>query len=130
MLKFAATIAVAGMIFFVADMPQAQAQVVTTYYAPAPSVGVVPVRRGLFGLRTGYAPVVINPAPIPVTTMYAPAPVTTYYAPAAPVTSYYAPAPVTTYYAPAAPVTPYTTYYAPAPLPVTTYYAPPVIYRR
>lgn len=129
MLKFAATVAVAGMIFFVADVPQAQAQVVTTYYAPAPSIGVVPVRRGLFGLRTGYAPVVINPAPIPVTTMYAPAPVTTYYAPA-PVTSYYAPAPVTTYYAPAAPVTPYTTYYAPAPLPVTTYYAPPVYIRR
>ena len=121
MIKFAATLAVAGMMFVVAEIPQAEAQVVTTYYAPAPAVGVVPVRRGLFGLRRDYVPVVVGTAPVPVTTYYAPPPVTT---------TYYAPAPVTTYYAPApvATVAPVTTYYAPAPVPVTTYYAPPPIY--
>ncbi len=72
MIRFAATIAIAGIIFVVADLPQAQAQIVTTYYAPAPAIGVVPVRRGLFGLRRGYVPVVVGSAPAPVTSYYAP----------------------------------------------------------
>ena len=134
MFRFAAVFAIAGSLFFIADVQHVKAQYVTTYYAPAPTVGVVPVRRGLFGLRTEYVPVVTGSVPVPVTTMYAPAPVTTMYAPApvttmyapAPVTTMYAPAPVTTYYAPArvVPLAPVTTYYAPAP--VTTYYRPSI----
>ena len=121
MFRLAAILALAGSIFIFADVQQTEAQVVTTYYAPAPAVGVVPVRRGLLGLRTGYVPVVTGTVAVPVTTMYAPAPalVTTMYAPA-PVTTMYAPAPVTTYYAPA----PVTTYYPPAR--VTTWYAPTI----
>ncbi|TWU34304.1 hypothetical protein [Novipirellula artificiosorum] len=101
--------------------------------AVAPAVvGYVPERRGLFGWRTTYRPViapvsvaapVVTARPVvvarpaiaspPVTVRYAPmpAPVTSYYAPpsvAAPVRSYYAPptvvAPVRSYYAPPAPV--------------------------
>ncbi len=130
MFKFAAMFAVATALFFTADVRESAAQVVTTYYAPAPVVGVVPVRRGVFGWRTGYAPVVAGTVPVPVTSYYAPAPVpvTSYYAPApVPVTSYYAPAPVpvTSFYAPAPMVR---TFYAPAPVPVTTFYAPPRIY--
>jgi hypothetical protein len=114
----------AGVVLF-HQSREARAQGVVTTYYPAPVVQYVPVRRGLLGLRTGYAPVVTYPATAVTSTYYAPAaPVTTYYAPAAPVTTYYAPsAPVTTYYAPSAPVT---TYYAPA-APVTTYYPPMVI---
>lgn len=94
---------------------ESNAQVaVTSYYPSQPVVRYMRVRRGLFGLRRGYVPVVSYPPQRAVTS---------YYAPAAPVTTYYAPAqPITTYYAPAAPATT-TTYYAPAP-PVTTYYAP------
>lgn len=122
MFRLVAIAALAGSLFFFADVQPASAQYVTTYYAPAPAVGVVPVRRGLFGLRTGYVPVVTGTVPVPVTTMYAPAPVTTMYAPtpvmAAPVTTYYAPAPVV-----AAPVT---AYYAPAPVSVRAYYTPTI----
>lgn len=92
----------------------AQAPVAVTTYQPVqPVVAYYPVRRGLFGRRIVYRPVVTYAVPA------ASVPVTTYYAPAAP--------PVTTYYAPAAPVVtaPVTTYYAPAP--VTTYYYAPVI---
>ncbi len=122
MFRLAAIAALAGSLFFMADVQQASAQYVTSYYAPAPAVGVIPVRRGLFGLRTGYVPVVAGTVPVPVTTMYAPAPVTTMYAPA-PVTTMYAPAPVTAMYAPAPVMAPpLTTFYAPAP--VTTFYAP------
>ena len=112
----------------------AQVPIATTFVPAAPVVGFVPERRGLFGLRTVYRPVVGFPAAAPVTvarpvivsrpvTVARPVivtqPVTTYYAPAAPTTTYYAPAaPTTTYYAPAAPTT---TYYAPA---APTYYAP------
>ena len=102
MLKFAAAVAVAGMLFMVAAPTRSQAQVVTTYHAPAPSVGVVPVRRGLLGLRRGYIPVVVGSVPVAVTTSYAPARVTSYYA--GPGDGYYAPARVTSYYVPA-PVT-------------------------
>ena len=132
MLRAIALLAVAGTFFFIQDVQRADAQVVTTYYAPATAVGVVPVRRGVLGLRRGYVPVVGTVA-VPVTTHYAP-PVTTYYPPAPVTTTYYAPAPVpvTTYYPPAR----VTTYYAPpvpayyvAP-PVRTYYAPPVIIGR
>ena len=131
MFRLVAIAALAGSLFFFADAQQASAQYVTTYYTPAPAVGVIPVRRGLFGLRTGYVPVVTGTVPVPVTTMYAPAPVTTMYAPA-PVTTMYAPAPVmaapvTTYYAPA-PImaAPVTTYYAPAPVSVRAYYTPTI----
>lgn len=131
MLRIVATLSVAGMIFFCFEVQQTQAQVVTTYYAPAPSIGVVPVRRGLFGLRHGYVPVVTGTVAVPVTTAYAPAPVMAFYAPT-PVTRYYAPAPVpvTAFYAPAPPVVPVKTYYAPRPLPVSTYYMPGVIIGR
>ena len=128
--KFLALLTLAFMVTSFAEARTAVAQVpVTTYYSAAPTVHYLPVRRGLFGLRRGYVPVVSSAAPVAVTSYYAPAPpvmtyhapVTTYYAPAAVTTTYYAPAaPVTTYYAPAAPVT---TYYAPAaPASVTTYY--------
>lgn len=101
----------------------ANAQVaVTTYYPAQPVVGYMPVRRGLFGLRRGYVPVVSYAAPSAVTSYYVPsAPVVTNYAPVAPTTTYYVPsAPTTTYYVPSAPTT---TYYVPS-APVTTYYAP------
>ena len=105
----------------------ADAQVVTTYYPPAATIGYVPVQRGLFGQRTTFKPVVAY-APATTVTSYAPAAIVTGYAPA-PVTvaNYplaYAPATTTAYYAAAAPVT--TTYYAPAP--VTTYYVSPAYY--
>ena len=126
MFRLAAIAALAGSLFFMADVQQASAQYVTSYYAPAPAVGVIPVRRGLFGLRTGYVPVVAGTVPVPVTTMYAPAPVTAMYAPM-PVTTMYAPAPVmappiTTFSAPA----PVTTFYAPAPMTMRTYYQPSI----
>ena len=116
-------VCVAMASFFAVAQP-AQAQVaVTTYYPAAPAVTYLPERRGLFGQRLVYRPVVTNVAPVVV----APAPVTTYYAPAVRA-AYYAPAPVTTYYAPA----PVTTYYAPAVrvAPVTVYrpVVPAVIY--
>lgn len=133
---------ICGLVFVVsADESKAQGPaVVTTYYPPQPVVSYIPERRGLFGWRVGYRPIVSYSAPAvsavaapaPVTTYYAPAPtVTTRYAPAAPVVV--APAPVTTHYAPAAPVVtapaPVTTRYAPAaPAPVTVRYAPaPVV---
>ncbi|RCS52684.1 hypothetical protein DTL42_07540 [Bremerella cremea] len=107
----------------------AQAQVVTTV-APPIAVGYVPVRTGLFGLRTTMKPVLVPGAvttyvenPV-VTTNYLPT--TTYYQPE--VTTYYQPEETTTYYAP--PVV-NTTYYEPlnaqpAPLaPVTTSYYQP-----
>lgn len=91
----------------------AEAQVVVT--APT-AVGYVPVRTGLFGLRTTMKPVLA-----PATTAY--------YAPAAtpvvttPVVSNYAP--TTTYYTPPATYyTPTTTYYTPT----TTYYTPTTSY--
>jgi hypothetical protein len=99
----------------IADSEQASAQspvVVTTYSPVQPVVAYYPQRRGLFGRRIVYRPVVTYAVPA------TPVPATTYYAPAAPVTTYYAPAPRI---APA----PVTTYYAPAP--VTTYYYAPVI---
>jgi hypothetical protein len=111
-------ICVTLVISFAAAQP-AQAQIpvaVTAYYPAAPVVTYLPERRGLFGQRLVYRPVVSYAAPAvavpavaaPVTTYYAPAaPVTTYYAPAPPVTTYYAPPPVTTYYAPSPPVTVY-----------------------
>ncbi len=67
MFKYVAILAVASMVFFAGDVQQAHGQYVTTYYAPAPAVPVVPVRHGLFGLRTSLVPVA------PVTTVYSPA---------------------------------------------------------
>lgn len=112
----------------------AEAQVYTTV-APPTAVGYIPVRRGLFGLRSGLQPVVVPSAatttvvnrPV-VTTNYAPT--TTYYAPTttsyyAPTTSYYTPNVTTAYYAPPAS----TTYYAPTSqvVPATTYSAPTTV---
>lgn len=102
----------------------AEAQVYTTV-APPTAVGYIPVRRGLFGLRSELQPVVVPGAattvvnrPV-VTTNYAPT--TTYYTPTTtslytPTTSYYAP--TTTYYTPEV-----TTAYYNAPA-TTTFYAP------
>ncbi|TWT31862.1 hypothetical protein [Blastopirellula retiformator] len=115
----AALLAVASL----SGAAQAQVVVSTPVVATPQVVGVVPVRRGLFGLRTSYRPV-YGTAVTPVqSTFYMPSssvsPVqTSYYAPAATVapiqTSFYAPA------ATAAPVQ--TTYYGAtaAPRPVTT----------
>ncbi|MBI1248785.1 hypothetical protein GC197_13205 [bacterium] len=117
----------------------AQAQVVTTVTPPT-AIGYVPVRQGLFGLRTSYKPVLIPgtattyvASPVvqanyaPTTTYYTPEVTTSYYAPEV-TTSYYAPAATTSYYAPTTSYyAPTTTYYTPAPAPVeqtTTYYAP------
>jgi hypothetical protein len=91
-------------LFAIAQPAQAQVAV-TAYYPAAPVVTYLPERRGLFGQRLVYRPVVTHAAPVAV----APAPVTTYYAPAVRA-CYYAPAPVTTYYAPAVPVAPVTVY--------------------
>lgn len=109
----------------------AEAQVYTTV-APPTAVGYIPVRRGLFGLRSDLQPIVVPGAattvvnrPV-VTTNYAPT--TTYYTPTtsyyAPTTSYYTPEVTTAYYAPPAATT---TYYAPTSqvVPATTYSAVP-----
>ncbi|NNE34036.1 MAG: hypothetical protein HKN13_02295, partial [Rhodothermales bacterium] len=59
--KSIALMLILGGGLFVAAPGTAQAQVVVG--APvAPAVGFVPVRRGLFGLRTGFVPVVAQPA--------------------------------------------------------------------
>ena len=112
MIRIAVIAAIVFAAFAVQDVRKCEAQWIrTTYYAPAPSVGYVPVQRGLFGLRTGYVPVVTGTVPVPVTTYYAPAPVTTFYAPTPMTNTVFAPAvPVTAAYAPVAPVT---TYYTP-----------------
>ena len=92
----------------------AEAQVVVT--APT-AVGYVPVRTGLFGLRTTMKPVVA-----PATTAYY-APAVTAPVVTAPVVTNYAP--TTTYY------TPTTTYYTPTTsyyTPTTTYYTPTTSY--
>ena len=128
MIKLVVITAVVFGAILVSDISEGEAQTVTTYYATTPSVGYVPVRRGLFGLRRGYVPVVTGTVQVPVRTYVTPAPVTTFYAPAPAVTTFYAPAPVTTYYAPAPRTV--TTFYAPAPRPVTTYYPPTVIINR
>ena len=39
MLRLAAIFAITGTLFFIADVQRTQAQVVTTYYATAPTVG-------------------------------------------------------------------------------------------
>jgi len=121
-----------------------EAQVYTTV-APPTAVGYIPVRRGLFGLRSGVQPVLVPGAattvvnrPV-VTTNYAPtttyyAPTTSYYAPAttsaAPQvsTAYYAPPATTTYYAPTSQVVPATSYAAPTTVnyyPKTYWYSTP-----
>ncbi len=82
---------------------------VTSYYAPAPSVAYLPVRRALFG-RVVVAPRVVAYPPVavvaPPTTCCAPTPAVTYYAPA-----------------PAVVVPPVVTY-RPRILPVPTYWRP------
>jgi len=109
----------------------AEAQVYTTV-APPTAVGYIPVRRGLFGLRSGLQPVVVPSAttttvvnrPV-VTTNYAPT--TTSYTPNV-TTAYYAPPATTTYYAPTSQVVPATTYAAPTTVnyyPKTYWYSTP-----
>ena len=104
-----------------ADRAEAQYPVVVQPVAPA-VVGYAAERRGLFGLRRVYRPIVapVATAPVAVETPVAVArPVVTTYRPAvAPVTSYYAPAApvVRSYYAPVAPVAvPVRTYRVPVP---------------
>jgi len=126
-----------GVLFvLVADDAKAQRPMaVTAYYPPQSVVTYLPERRGLFGQRFVYRPVVsyaapaVSTVPAPRVVSIAPTPTTTYYAPSIAVTTYYAPpVPVTTYYPPPAPVivapAPVTVRYRPAP--VITYY-PPVI---
>ncbi len=55
---------------------KSSAQVVTTFVPAAPVVSFVPVRRGLFGLRTGFRPVVSFPAAVPMATFVSATPVT------------------------------------------------------
>jgi hypothetical protein len=116
--------------FSLASASRADAQYAVAVQPVAPAVvGYTAQRRGLFGRRIVYRPIVapVAVAPVavarPVVTAYRPA-VASYYAPAAPVvTSYYAPvvrsyyAPVVrSYYAPAAPVVvPVRTYRVPVP---------------
>jgi hypothetical protein len=125
--------------FLISTSSQASAQY-PVYAAPAQPavVGYSAQRRGLFGRRVVYRPVVAPVAavaPVAVARPVIAAPVTSNYAPpvAAPVTSYYAPpvavappvvaAPVTSYYAPPVPVAaPVTTYRAP----IRTYYRAPI----
>jgi len=89
-------------------------------------VGYAAERRGLFGRRVVFRPVVGQVPIAPVVTVAQPiftapiiAPVTVGYAPV--VTQYQAPVPVATYYRAPAPVA---TYYR-APAPVVTYYRAP-----
>ena len=119
MTRFAKLAALSSLVFVCAvfvDARESQAQVVTSYYAPAPAVSYMPVRRGLFGWRVGYRPVVGYPAPVYAAPTIVAPPVTTYYR--APTTVYRAPVvvapPVRTYYR--APVLPRRVYYPPAPL--------------
>lgn len=111
--KLAATLSLLFVCAVFVDAPTAEAQVVTSYYAPAPAVSYVPVRRGLFGWRVGYRPVVTYPAPVVAAApVYAP-PVTTYYRAPVVAPTFVAP-PVTTYYR-APVIVPRRVYYAPAP---------------
>ena len=113
--------------FSLASASRAEAQYAVAVQPVAPAVvGYTAQRRGLFGRRVVYRPVV---APVAVAPVAVEAPVTV----ARPVVS--APitvarpviaAPVvTSYYAPAAPVV--RSYYAPPAPVVRSYYAPPVV---
>jgi hypothetical protein len=125
---FAGCIAL-SMTLAVPSDASAQSPVAIQPVAPA-VVGYTAERRGLFGRRVVYRPVLAPVAaavPVaPVVTAARPvfaAPVTVNYAPAvAPVTVRYAPAAVR--YAPA--VAPVTVRYAPTVAPVTVRYAPAV----
>ncbi len=157
MLKQITTVlAVAGSALL--GIEQANAQVVTSYYAaPAPVaaaplyaapiggspiVGSIPVRRGLFGLRTEYVPVFapgLYPAAVAAPVVAAPLVASPYQA-ARPIiapTPYYATpnyaAPYSSAYAPAVPATPYVPnsvyqsgYRGVAPLPYQPYAPAPV----
>jgi hypothetical protein len=122
MIAFAALVTV-GVLIVSSEPANAQVPVpVTAYYATpvAPVVTYLPERRGLFGQRLVYRPVVGYTAPA-VAPVAAPivAPVAApAVVPAAPVTTYYAPAPVpVTTFRPVAPV-------VIAPAPVSVYYPP------
>ncbi len=133
-MKRVAKVAAFASLFFMcavfADVERADAQVVTSYYAPAPvyapapAVGYVPVRRGLFGWRVGYRPVVAYPTVVAAPAYVAPpvfGPTTTYYR--APVVAPIVIAPrVRAYYRP---ILPRRVYYAPA----RAVFYPPVYYR-
>ncbi|MCG8583530.1 MAG: hypothetical protein MI757_02330 [Pirellulales bacterium] len=112
--KFAAICSLLFVCAVFVDTKAAEAQVVTTYYAPAPAVSYVPVRRGIFGWRVGYRPVVTYPAPVVAAPTIVAPPVTTYYRAPVVAPTVVAP-PVTTYYR-APVVVPQRVYYAPAPV--------------
>jgi len=112
--RVAAVASLFAMCAVFVDVERADAQVVTSYYAPAPAVSYVPTRVGLFGWRVGYRPVVSYPAV--AAPVYAAPPVV------APTTTYYrAPVVAPAYVAPAV-----RAYYRPV-LPRRVYY-PPVYY--
>ncbi|MHC2068932.1 hypothetical protein ACYFX5_15795 [Bremerella sp. T1] len=126
-LLFAGAVALAPLF----AVSAVEAQTYTTV-SPPTAVGYIPVRRGLFGLRSELQPVVVPGAattvvnrPVvttnyaPTTTYYAP-PTTTYYTPEV-TTSYYAPPATTTYYAPTSNVVPAT---VTTPVPTTVNYYP------
>ena len=119
-MKRFAVVAAAASLAFVAsvfvDVERANAQVVTSYYAPAPSVSYVPTRVGLFGWRVGYRPVVTYPSVVAAPTVVAPT--TTYYRAPLAVPTVVSP-PVTVY----RPILPRRVYYTPR-----TVYYPPVYY--
>jgi len=107
-------IACSALILLAAPAPAvAQRAIVAPGYA-APVLTYLPERRGVFGQRLVYRPVVgLAPVAPPVVVRR---PVTTYYAPA-PVRAYYAPAPaVRAYYRPLAPPRRVISLYAPAPV--------------
>ena len=111
--RVAAIASLFGICAVFVDIERADAQVVTSYYAPAPAVSYVPARVGLFGWRVGLRPVVAAPV---------------YAAPQviAPTTTYYR-APVVAPIVVAPPVTVYRPIYRPI-LPRRAYYAPPAAY--
>jgi hypothetical protein len=93
---------------------------VSGYYAPAPAVTYLPERRGLFGQRLVYRPVVT--AAVPAVAVPVPPPVAVRYAPPVAVPAF--PVQPAGVLFPVAP--PVVVRYA-APPPVVTYY-PPVIW--
>ena len=118
-MKRIAKLAAIASLFFVCavfvDVQRANAQVVTSFYAPAPAVSYVPTRVGLFGWRVRYRPVVSYPTVVAAPAVVAPTVV-------APTTTFYR-APVV---APTV-VTPPVTVYRPI-VPRRVYYAPPAVY--
>ncbi len=103
--------AVAALGFLLAADRSASAQYAYGVVGVQPAVvGYAPVRRGLFGRRIVYRPVVAPVVAPLVAPIIAPVPVAVappvFVAPVVPVSAYYAP-PVRAYYRPVVPVTRY-----------------------